>query len=616
MVGDGLWKSWTMTGNTAWHKWSAQLAHRLDRDFERACLPFLRLIWSEMMIPKPLSKWDRQGIDLISIGNGGKLQCVVQCKTSQQTALGAPDVRRAEDSINAFRRSDHACETYLLLINGDGRNAEYNLSIEKQLATLVSSGKAERAELWPRTKLMNTSFARMRQILARTLRERAQERQEIFRGLFRFGHVYLPDVPVQEEELILKLGVPCERRNINPVSTRILTQLLQDSSTARWTLLTGVFGAGKTTTALEASSAGEYTTIFVSAADLGERARRQGTSTLAQDIIDALRMFDGDAGTIDGFQVIDPEDEEIFTQLAGPALASLLRSETPEHVLLLDGLDENRVYLHPDGLQILNNQLAELKCPIVLTTRFEHLSAMFGNFEALLQNLARKGSSTRPARLLTLAPWTRVEVRRFVEEANRTATNEEKGRLAEFLSALDGGLLLDLYGDLPFHPLFLQFVLEDICSTGLNSRSRTELIGSWVERKIWRDVDHHGIPTDEPMDRYELIGRMLLLMEAVAGVMTTGETEVQLTENIDASQIETLSVEAFGKKIPSLTLLLYGVLVPVSLRKSVRLEVRFALRVLQEYFLACKLKRSGRDTAPFPRSVQEFVDDLPQSFVQ
>ncbi len=603
-----------MTGNTAWHKWSAQLAHRLDRDFERACLPFLRLMWPEMMIPKPLSKWDRQGIDLLSIGNGGKLQCVVQCKTSQQTTLGLPDIRQAEQSINAFRTSEHACDTYLLLINGDGRNTKYNSAVEKELATLVSSGKAERAELWPRTMLMNASFARMKQILLQGLRQRSQERQQVFRRLFRFGHVYLPDVPVQQDELILRPGAPCERRNVRPVCTRVLTELLQDGSGARWTLLTGVFGAGKTTTALQASCVGAYTTIFVSASELGERAKRQGAATLAQDIIDALRMFDPDAGTIDGFQVIEPEDEDTFRKLAGPALASLLRSETPEHVLLLDGLDENRVYLLPNGLQILNNQLAELKCPIVLTTRFEHLSAMFGNFEALLQNLGRSGRSARPARLLTLAPWTHIEVRRFVEEASRTATNDEKVVLSAFLSMLDSGNVHSLYGELPFHPLFLQFILDDICSTGLNVRSRTELIGSWVERKMWRDVDHHGIPMDEPIDRYELIGRMLLLTEAVAGMMTTSRTEGQLTEYIDAAEVESLSVAIFGKRIPAATLLLYGVLVPVALRKSIKLEVRFALRVLQEYFLARHLKRSGRDSTSFPRSVQDFVNDLPQDF--
>ena len=603
-----------MTGNTAWHKWSSKLAISLEREFERACLPFLRLIWPDLIIPKPLAKWDRQGIDLISFGEGSAIKCVVQCKTSQEKTLGNSDVLQAEKSIAAFQESGHKCDTYLLVINGDGRSADYNAAVEKRLKELVASGAARQAELWPRTTLMKNSFDRMKEILLRGLRKRSQERQSLFRDLFRFGHVYLPDVPVQEDHLILKPGAPCERRSVRPIETRALAELLQDRSETRWTLLTGLFGAGKTTTALQASSVGEYTAIFVSAAELGEKAARIGTNAMAQEIVSSLRIFEHGSEAIDGFQVHEPEDEETFERLAGPALASLLRSESPEHVLVLDGLDENRVYLNPNGLQMLNNQLANLKCPIVLTTRFEHLSTMFGNFEALLQSLGTKRRSARPARLLSLAPWTSFEVRRFVQEAMKSASDNEKQSLTAFLEALNDRGLHPLYGDLPSHPLFLQFILDDICNTGLHARSRTELIGSWVTRKIWRDIDHHGIPLDEPTDRYEFIGKMLLLTEAVAGAMTTGDETVQLNEYIDATQIDGLAAGVFGQRIPLATLLLYSVMVPKTVRSGMRLEARFALRVLQEYFLARHVRRSGGRSNLYPESVKELINELPPEF--
>jgi hypothetical protein len=482
------------------------------------------------------------------------------------------------------------------------------------LKELVASGAARQAELWPRTTLMKNSFDRMKEILLRGLRKRSQERQSLFRDLFQFGHVYLLDVPVQEDHLILKPGAPCERRSIRPIETRALAELLQDRSETRWTLLTGLFGAGKTTTALQASSVGEYTAIFVSAAELGEKAARIGTNAMAQEIVSSLRIFEHGSEAIDGFQVHEPEDEETFERLAGPALASLLRSESPEHVLVLDGLDENRVYLNPNGLQMLNNQLADLKCPIVLTTRFEHLSTMFGNFEALLQSLGTKRRSARPARLLSLAPWTSFEVRRFVQEAMKSASDNEKHSLTAFLDALDDRGVHPLYGDLPSHPLFLQFVLDDICNTGLHARSRTELIGSWVTRKIWRDIDHHGIPLDEPTDRYEFVGKMLLLTEAVAGAMTSGDKAVQLNEYIDAEQIEGLAAGVFGQRVPVATLLLYGVTVPKTVRSGMRLEARFALRVLQEYFLARHVRRSGGRSNLYPESVKELINELPREF--
>lgn len=600
-----------MTGNTAWHKWSTKLAISLDRDFERACLPFLRLLWPEMIIPKPLSKWDRQGIDLIAFGDQAEAPCIVQCKTSQSKLLGKDDIRQAVDSINKFERSDQNCGTYLFLINGDGRSVEYNAAIESRLRALASSGgKAGRAELWNRQELLMRTFNRMKEILIHALVKRSRERRDLFRDMFRFGSVYLPDVPVTEERLVLKPGAPCERIGVRPLSTRILAGLLQDYSQARWTLLTGLFGAGKTTAALEAASTGEHTAIFVSAADLGEDMMRHGTNGLAQEIVGSLGIFERGAGPIDGFYVLDEGDEETFNRLAGPALVSILRSEEPEHVLVLDGLDENRVYLSPNGLQLLNNQLADLNCPIVLTTRFEHMSTMFGNFEALLEGLGKKRRSSRPALLLTLAPWTTAEVRRFAEGASRSATPDEREALTSFMRALDDGSLSRLYGDLPNHPLFLQFILDDICSSGLRERSRTELIGSWVRRKIWRDVDHHGIPLDQPTDRNEWLGKMLLLTEAVAATMTTGTEDVQLVEFSEAAEIEGISARIFDRKLPISILLLYTVLVPKTMRVGDKLEIRFVLRLLQEYFLAKHLKRTRIPPDRYPDSVRSLVDDL------
>jgi hypothetical protein len=339
-----------------------------------------------------------------------------------------------------------------------------------------------------------------------------------------------------------------------------------------------------------------------------------GTYALTQDITDCLRIFEHGAEPIDGFEVLDQADEDIFEKLAGPALKSLLRSEDAEHVLVLDGLDENRTYLSPSGFQMLNNQLADLTCPVVLTTRFEHLSSMFGNFEALLESLGTKRRSSQPARLLSLTPWTPLEVRRFIEKALKSATSEEAESLNQLLRILDDGTLKGLYGDLPSHPLFLQFILDDVCNTGLHVRKRTELIGSWIKRKIWRDIDHHGIPVEDATDRYEWIGKMMLLMEAAALAMTTGADAVQLAEHLGAAEIEALSVSIFSTRIPITTLLLYSVMAPRSMRAGIRLDVGFSLRVLQEYFLARHLKRTGVPFDRYPEGVRALVKDLPKDF--
>jgi hypothetical protein len=67
----------------------------------------------------------------------------------------------------------------------------------------------------------------------------------------------------------------------------------------------------------------------------------------------------------------------------------------------------------------------------------------------------------------------------------------------------------------------------------------------------------------------------------------------------------------FGRRIPLATLLLYGVMAPRAVRTGLRLDVRFALRVLREYFLALHVKRSGAKLEAYPEGVQVLVKDVP-----
>lgn len=262
-----------MKGNTAWHKWSNHLAISLGRDFERACLPFLRLLWPTTVRPRPLAKWDREGIDLLARDDEERLVCVVQCKTSQKKELDAADLRKARASIKAFRNSPHTCDTFLVVINGDGRSSAFNDALRNELAELVSLGKVKSAELWDRQLLLNRTFVRMKQILIEALRGLSQKRQAYFRSLFRFGEVYLDRVPVLEERLVFQSYAPCERVLVKSLANRVLPTLLQDASSARWTLLTGMFGTGKTTAALQAAINGEHTAIVVSAKGPGRWCR-------------------------------------------------------------------------------------------------------------------------------------------------------------------------------------------------------------------------------------------------------------------------------------------------------------------------------------------------------
>lgn len=51
---------------------------------------------------------------------------------------------------------------------------------------------------------------------------------------------------------------------------------------------------------------------------------------------------------------------------------SAFHSDQEKTVLIIDGLDEHRVYSRPDGFHLLANEIGRLHIPVILMTRREH----------------------------------------------------------------------------------------------------------------------------------------------------------------------------------------------------------------------------------------------------
>jgi hypothetical protein len=62
---------------------------------------------------------------------------------------------------------------------------------------------------------------------------------------------------------------------------------------------------------------------------------------------------------------------------------------------VIDGLDENRLYGRAEGIRQLSNELAEVGCPVILTTRREHLDSTFSVSVSLLARIFCLRSSRR-----------------------------------------------------------------------------------------------------------------------------------------------------------------------------------------------------------------------------
>jgi hypothetical protein len=580
---------------TVYKKNSGRLAESAERDFERAVIPFLRVIWPSLQQARPRKEWDQKGIDLFTWSDEGSFECVVQCKGYIVRELRRKQLYEARKSINSFKDSGEKAKNYIFLHNRDRRWRDFHSEIEEELSALVTSGIVETAELWSRREMLFKVFDAMRRKLDTLLRQSASDILERFHSTFRLSLPYVPVVPVTENELVFRRLEPCKKETVKPCSLRNVRNFLKSPTVARWTLFVGVFGAGKTTAALNAAITSNLNPIFIQVASLSSKELRSGTYLLLENIVKSLELF----------KDIEDRDYIFQEEIAGAVLGYLLRRPQSDYLLVMDGLDENRAYAKLDGLQYLNNQLAEFACPVILTTRKEHLGEIFGDFSLAFYEFSSKHSPKRSARLLELEEWSESNVADVVKPLMGTIGSSERKNLAKFLRLIENKEYLAIYGKLPLNPLFLNFILEDVIENGIQERGRTGFIRSWVKRKIRRDrLAPKRSTICEGMDTEEFVANMLELLKRIAAEMFEHDgNNYVLVEFIDSGKLKTLTMDVFNEEVDSvLAILLNSVLVPKEYRHGRKLHLFFAFRVLQEFFLASFLFDRIRSVEFYPKS--------------
>jgi hypothetical protein len=302
-------------------------------------------------------------------------------------------------------------------------------------------------------------------------------------------------------------------------------------------------------------------------------------------------------------------DRQVLYEVAAVTFKGMLKRPQAPFVLILDGLDENRFFSRLKGMEFLSNQLADFKCPVVLTTRAEHLDAMFGDFSTAFQEFSVKLGPKRDARLIVLQPWTIRQARRLCTEALRKTKGRAREHLNRLTKIFDNRSYSRLYGDLPTNPLMLQFIIEDVAENGIRKSNRSALLESWIRRKIRRDqsrVDRVKIAED--LDVEEITDQLLLVMEDVAARMLDLGTH-ELIETIESREAMNCAASRFPS-VNLLGLILHSLLIPVRARQGSSLPLAFAFRVVQEYFLARYLVHSQQDSSPFGESIRGFVKEI------
>ena len=188
------------------------------------------------------------------VGDGDPLEVVVQCKGFEiHEPLGDSQFEQISKSIRSFQASEHRCSTYLLLYNRFGIDLEFTMRVRAEMEGLKTDGKARHVLLWDLNELAKQLSKDLSRRIVEEIQRLAQESAQRDRSPFLFGNVVLTRVPHERGELKL-------RRHDTPIvamSGKVLSDdpigLLSDPK-ARWTLVFGAFGAGKSTLAQGPSS--------------------------------------------------------------------------------------------------------------------------------------------------------------------------------------------------------------------------------------------------------------------------------------------------------------------------------------------------------------------------
>lgn len=601
--------------SAVWKEVKGILGIKTAYDFEREVCRVLSLRWPGLVHASSKKHFDRKGIDVLAWGDGIPLECVIQCKGFERMELLPEHVKAAKKSIDDFRASGFRCRTYLFVYNREQRDYPFHGEVEAAVAELVTAGVCATAEVWDLDSLILEHQADVLRVVEREVHDNSRRMLERLTHLFDVGDTIIKEVPMSQKRLELRRGDKARITDERPVVDRCVGDILVDPDTRRWSILIGEFGTGKSTAALHAAireaRAGALARhiVYVEARlfDPGRLAGLNGL--LGQILLSAGLSFD-----------TEPEatgiDQDQLVRRAVPLLKEVMRRPEAPYILIIDGLDENSVFSKPSGMVDLNNALVELGCPVALITRREHFIATFENFDTSLDELGQKYGSKRAATLFELRRWEERHILGLLDLvlAGQGLDPDAADRLLAFRALIEAGEAKRFYADLPSHPLFLRFILDDVAADGIQATDRSRLLERWVRRKIERELWEKGRGDElaAPADAGSVVEALMMAMEAVAAAMISGEGGAVTTA-------ETLPVEGLRDRLgrhleivhgDAATLLLNTVLVPVELREQGQFKIIFAFMIFRDFFLARHLCRTGGGGAGFPAEVRSLLAEM------
>ena len=570
---------------------AGELASLTRYAFQRRCCDLLRELWPDLVYAKELGNLDTKGIDLYVSAEGLHMpdfDIVVQCKGLELPHFGEAHLRECITSIDKFASCDLRTHSYYLIVNRAITEPAYRDKLEERLKNLIKCRMAATTYLLDLNGftqfLLNTLREKLlRRIESLDAQHVAQYEEVMGRGIYIDGVPFVEEryEPYRSDQLrpIRQVAKNPHQYLLDRFRRRFLeTSEYHGAPKKLWTLVISEFGFGKTCLLLR----------------LGVHLWNAGLSALYVPLVEIPRdAFGNERLLVKSFlRIILGEQGESSSHELGLwaiALSSLLRTRS-DFVLLLDGLDERRDAYSHEGIRRIFDCLRDYTCPIVLSMRREFWDERHGN----LQLVMRKPVTNRD--IIFLSEWDDRTITRYAEEVQSKLSRASP--LEEFISLVREGKYTELYGDIPRRPLFLSMLVDDVISGKVQKMTLSHLYEGYVLRKMRYDQESPFGDTSRPLplgelDFDDLRRRFLLMLERLAlKTVVAGEANEaqQLLEKFpegwvkEAAKLEGLPGDQ------TISFLMNTILVTDGSRTVSReLDVRFAHRSFQEYFVARRL---------------------------
>lgn len=558
-----------------------------SREFERLAEPVLRVLAPELRFGPELGDMDRAGVDAFEPApHGASLQLAIQCKAAASPRFRKDKmIESCRKSINDFLKSGHKTERFVFVVNFWGKEEEIRKEIAEDLHLLGERSVARNVDYWTVAELIDHARERVVEHINSAAEFAATNLH--LDALQTDFHLVPPlrQVPARFSSVQLSSRGGAEEQNVVCMDDFDPTDLAGEDLERRTVLLTGVFGAGKTTAVKMIASSSPRRCFMIPCRFLpvfGDSDKRD-SRLFYRFILHHL-----------GVQKRWGQQFDMVQDYVLEALRDLLERERSQRLVVFDGLDEHRFYCTSEGFRTLLELTSNFECPVVFTVRREFIESGLGRYESpLIQNSSRTAKVDR----VELLPWQQTHILELISRVSDSYEGPRRGHARELMETVSGEAAQDLYGDLIQNPLLLSWLVEDVSYEGLRPLNRAEVVFNHIVRKLRRDrliAERPGITVDANEQAW--LGRVLDGIRLCASTLTAAVGErASPYRNEDETVFQSLSWEEVtkcfgedpsGRPFTKDDVLGTGVFLQRALGLLDEPRVYFVLQVFHDFFIA------------------------------